>query len=856
MLHRAVELDLLGPAREGLVLEVEAFLDMGAHFTECGHDALGELSQPGIVHHQNARRFESLPRFAAELPAVITADKAGIECERAGLARGHRPFHREGRDHAAVTLGGLADRERTLLGGLLGQVVGKVSLLVEELGVLCADVLEIARRIARDARCGHVPEHEFNLDTVSRGIASAEGTRHHDRRSLEPSVEHGARLRILTNRRLDGQPRRPEWRASDRGSRTRTPLSQRREQFIAKRSNLRLGESADSRETLAIRWELNDERHQRGLIEQSGRRLSKPLCQTTSHHTQVVEKILLVIVKLMPLGVPRTAPCLCRCEALEPPARGLERCFRDAARTRQRTGGGEFLDHARSFRCRKAPQDTEHSARVQPRVDDPRRRLAGNDFGQHASIAACRRRALDQDACQFAVSGPTYRSVADITRPAVAPRVGLAEVLNESAVATRGRIGSEREQVIEQVQLLALDRRRQRRVVDRCGAAADEESPRITILIRIKEQVTLGRQTVASCTSGLLLKGLDGLGCVRVHHAAHVAAIDAHPERNGRHDHLKVLIDEGVLNIMTFRGIEPGVVGTGDDPSPRQLRGEDLGIRAFEAVHDGGSTRAPEPRPQDIGDLFHRGRSPRLRVGPKLAAGAVVLLGCPPHDVVSQVRPVKGSNQDRRVAQSQLLDDVTLHLGRRGRRECMDACAWKGLSQTSQLPVLGDEVMAPLADAVRFIDDDGGKPRAVQHLPETWRGHALGGDVQQVELAAPAAMLDAPEFIRIDVAVHRRGGVPAGGQPIDLVLHERNQWRDDDAQSLHGRRGQLEAQALAAAGGEDHQRVPALENGADGVILAGAQGGVPPESFQAGVDLTSGVDWPLLRGHHRACSDL
>ncbi len=77
--------------------------------------------------------------------------------------------------------------------------------------------------------------------------------------------------------------------------------------------------------------------------------------------------------------------------------------------------------------------------------------------------------------------------------------------------------------------------------------------------------------------------------------------------------------------------------------------------------------------------------------------------------------------------------------------------------------------------------------------------------------------------LRASSGLERRvvgGGADAGRpQRVDLVLHERDERRDDDAGARpdHGR--QLVAQRLAAAGGHEHERVAAGHEMVDDLLL-------------------------------------
>ena len=68
---------------------------------------------------------------------------------------------------------------------------------------------------------------------------------------------------------------------------------------------------------------------------------------------------------------------------------------------------------------------------------------------------------------------------------------------------------------------------------------------------------------------------------------------------------------------------------------------------------------------------------------------------------------------------------------------------------------------------------------------------------------------------------------------VDLVLHQRDQRRDDDADAVAQERGDLVAQRLAAAGRHEHERVAARHHPLDDRLLRAAEGGVPEHGAQA-----------------------
>ena len=70
------------------------------------------------------------------------------------------------------------------------------------------------------------------------------------------------------------------------------------------------------------------------------------------------------------------------------------------------------------------------------------------------------------------------------------------------------------------------------------------------------------------------------------------------------------------------------------------------------------------------------------------------------------------------------------------------------------------------------------------------------------------------------------GDAQAGGGELGgLVVHERDERRDDQRGAAAGDGGKLVAEGLARAGGHDEQRVAAVDDGAADGLLIGAEGG-------------------------------
>src|SRR5438132_1264118 len=101
-----------------------------------------------------------------------------------------------------------------------------------------------------------------------------------------------------------------------------------------------------------------------------------------------------------------------------------------------------------------------------------------------------------------------------------------------------------------------------------------------------------------------------------------------------------------------------------------------------------------------------------------------------------QVRPEEGALEALGLAHPQLPDDVADDLARRRRGEREDRDVAEPRLEPCELPVRRAEVVAPVADAVRLVDDDQADPRRRERTTESV-AESLGRGVDDVELAGP-----------------------------------------------------------------------------------------------------------------------
>jgi hypothetical protein len=142
---------------------------------------------------------------------------------------------------------------------------------------------------------------------------------------------------------------------------------------------------------------------------------------------------------------------------------------------------------------------------------------------------------------------------------------------------------------------------------------------------------------------------------------------------------------------------------------------------------------------------------------------------------IDQVGPIEGADQHRGIGQPQLPHDVLLHAGRRRGGIAVQRHARKALSQPLERAILGAEIVAPIADAVSFIDRQERQRHALEKLQSPLGHQPLGRKIQQLQPPGANLLGDAPPLVGRKRAVHAGGRHAAVSQTVHLVLHQRDQ---------------------------------------------------------------------------------
>ncbi len=105
------------------------------------------------------------------------------------------------------------------------------------------------------------------------------------------------------------------------------------------------------------------------------------------------------------------------------------------------------------------------------------------------------------------------------------------------------------------------------------------------------------------------------------------------------------------------------------------------------------------------------------------------------HDLDANIRPAKAMDEVLYLAQPKLCRDVFLDQRRRGCRERQHRDWTKDRQVLAQHAVVRSKVVAPLRDAVRFVDGDQRGLSFGEHLWKARNAEPFGSDKQELKVA-------------------------------------------------------------------------------------------------------------------------
>jgi hypothetical protein len=283
-------------------------------------------------------------------------------------------------------------------------------------------------------------------------------------------------------------------------------------------------------------------------------------------------------------------------------------------------------------------------------------------------------------------------------------------------------------------------------------------------------------------------------------------------ERDRRDDDGQPFGAEVGADLRAFAGRQTGVVGPRVDAARAQRFCQRLGVLARDAVDDRRTARVAADR---LGDL------------------AFEVLAR--QHAVTQLRPVERADEHARITQAQLVEDVLPHARRRRRRVGVERHAREAFAQLGQPAILGPEIVPPLADAVRLVDGERAEILALEPLQELGLEQPFGRYEQEPQLARRGERAQLGARVDREIRMCSGGRDAVQAQAGDLVLHQRDQRRDDHAESVVHERRQLVTQRLAAAGRQHDERVAAVQRRVDRLLLQRPQRLKAEPSFECGL---------------------
>lgn len=137
--------------------------------------------------------------------------------------------------------------------------------------------------------------------------------------------------------------------------------------------------------------------------------------------------------------------------------------------------------------------------------------------------------------------------------------------------------------------------------------------------------------------------------------------------------------------------------------------------------------------------------------------------------------------------------------------------------------VVGAEVMAPLGNAVGFIDGDEAWLALSQHVDKAGDAEAFGGDEEEVEGAVEVAAAGFARGLAWKAGVDAGDVEPERGKLGGLVVHQSDERGDDQRGASASKGGQLIAERFAGTCRHDQKHIAAIDGGAANGLLVGAK---------------------------------
>ena len=277
---------------------------------------------------------------------------------------------------------------------------------------------------------------------------------------------------------------------------------------------------------------------------------------------------------------------------------------------------------------------------------------------------------------------------------------------------------------------------------------------------------------------------------------ADVGFVDAHAEGDGGDDYFQFSGEEVALDAFACAGIETGVIG---GSASAEGGGEFFCRFAGWSIDDGGA----------IGFFFEE-------IYSELVAARFGEFD----DLDGEVVATEAMDEELGFCELELRDDVFLNCWR---GSCSEGDDWRGTEsreEVSEGAVVRTKVVAPGGDAVGLVDGDERGFFAREHLGEVGDAHALGCDEEKLESPVEVVAAGLTGVVAGEARVNAGDAEACGGELCRLVVHERDERRDDKGGSPASDGGELVTERFSCSGGHDEEDVATVCGGtADSLLI-------------------------------------
>ena len=280
---------------------------------------------------------------------------------------------------------------------------------------------------------------------------------------------------------------------------------------------------------------------------------------------------------------------------------------------------------------------------------------------------------------------------------------------------------------------------------------------------------------VTAGTPRLLIIALETPRNVIMNHISHVRLVDAHSEGYGGDNHVNILHQEAVLILSPHLRIQSSVIRNSLYTIDNQHIGQFLNLLAAEAVDNAGLA----------GILFY------------ILDDILLRLHLVPYLII-EIRPVERGLEYLRVLNAEILDNVTLDL--RGGR-CSEGDYRRPadfVNDWPDAPVFRSEIVPPVGNAMRLVNGVERNADIPEYGHVLLLGKAFRSYVQKFCDTGQQVFPDLGNLSLVQGGVQKmRNAFISGDKSPDgiyLILHQCNQWRDNDSRARHKERRQLVAQ--------------------------------------------------------------